>query len=278
MNSSLPLNAPVDMVMPPTAQLWMNVLNWGLAVVLLGFALDYWRRRGSTVGVWLLLGGALTTLNEPIVDVLGKCWFPAFGAWVAFKAWGFSTPLYMIAVYSWYVGGQAFLSYRRFRTGITRRGVFQLFGTFAAVNMLLEIPGLNTAIPMYSYYGHQPFVFLGFPIWWMFCNGMMPLVIAAVVLKGDALLQGVRRPLIVPLVWMSACMTNALIAPPTWLALNLEGGTPLLTHAAAVVSLGMSLMVCYAVASVVAIDPPESPFGANEPRHEQNGRLAAGVP
>jgi hypothetical protein len=257
MSNGLPAAAPVDMVMPQTMQLWMNILNWGLVVIVLIFALNYWRKHGSSIGLWFLLGGALTTLNEPIVDVMGKCWFPAIDSQVLLKAWGVSVPAYMIPVYTWYVGGQAFLSYSIFKKGITQRGVFRLYAVYAVVNMFLEMPGLNGATPMYSYFGNQPLVLFRFPLWWIFCNALMPMMIAALAFRCEPLLQGARRILLVPLAWMAAAATNALIAAPIWVALNAESSTLILTHCAAAVSFCMGLMVCYGLSQAVASDASE---------------------
>lgn len=252
MSNPLPMTAPVDMVMPQAAQLWMSILNWALVAVVLVVALNHWRKQGSAIGVWLMLGGALTTLNEPIVDVLGKCWFPAIGADVLIKAWGVSIPAYMVPVYAWYVGGQAFIAYRMYEKGISRRGLFGLYGTFAVVNMFLEIPGINLPVPLYSYYGNQPLLLFHFPLWWIFCNALMPMMIAGVAYRAAPLLQGARRALLVPLAWMTAGATNALVGAPVWLALNLDNSSLLLTHLAAAFSFGMGLLVCSGLALAVA--------------------------
>lgn len=256
MQSTLPPTAPVEMVMPEAAQLWMNVISWGMVVLVLIFALQYWRKSGSSIGIWFLLGGAMCTFNEPIVDILGKCWFPAIGSWVFIKAWGISVPAHMVPVYMWYVGGQAFLCYRLYEKGITVRGVFGLYATFGITNILLEVPGLTLEHPMYSYFGNQPLVFMKFPMWWMFCNALMPMMMAGVAFHFDSLLQGMRRVLVVPLAWMAAAATNALVAAPIWVALNADASTMELTHAAAAVSLCMGLLVCFGLAVTVAKDAP----------------------
>lgn len=256
MQSTLPATAPVDMVMPQAAQVTMNYLNWGLVVVVLIFALQYWRSKGSPIGVLFLLGGALTTLNEPIVDVLGKCWFPAIDSWVLFKAWGVSIPAHMMPVYMWFVGGQAFVCYRIYSRGITMRGVFGLYAMFGVINILLEVPGLNTAQPMYSYFGNQPLVFMKFPLWWMFCNALMPMMMAGVVYSVRSVLTGARQLLVIPLAWMAAATANGAVAAPIWVALNAEASTMELTLVASIASLGMGLMVCYGLGMAVAKNSP----------------------
>ena len=257
MQSTLPATAPIEMVMPEAAQLWMNIISWGMVAIVLVFALQHWRKSGSSIGVWFLLGGAMCAVNEPIVDVLGKCWFPAINSWVFIKAWGVSVPIHMVPVYMWYVGGQAFLCYRLYEKGITQRGVFGLYALFGFMNILLEVPGLNTQVPMYSYFGNQPLLFMKFPLWWMFCNALMPMMMAGVVFHFDSLLQGARRILVVPLAWMAAAATNALVAAPIWVALNAEASTMELTLGASVISLGMGLLVCYGLSLTVATDAPK---------------------
>lgn len=264
MIDTLPATAPVDMVMPPLAQQWMIYLNWIPVVIILVLALRHWKTRGSPIGVLFLLGGALTTLNEPVVDILGKCWFPALGSQVLFTAWGVSIPTYMVLVYAWYVGGQAFLAYRLYEKGITVKGVFGLYATLAAVNVVLEVPGLQ--VPMYSYYGNQPLVVFGFPLWWTFCNALMPLMMAGIVFRLEPVLRGLRQLLVIPLTWMVAAATNGLVAAPVWLALNSGGGLGL-AHGAALLSLGMGIMVCYGVSLMVAIDAPLLPNAHGRQHH-----------
>jgi len=112
-------------------------------------------------------------------------------------------------------------------------------------------------VPMYSYFGNQPLLFMKFPLWWMFCNALMPMMMAGVVFHFDSLLQGVRRVLVVPIAWMAAAATNALVAAPIWVALNAEASTMELTLAASIVSLGMGLLVCYGLSITVATDAPK---------------------
>ncbi len=105
------------------------------------------------------------------------------------------------------------------------------------------------------YYGNQPLLLLfRFPVWWIFCNALMPMMIAAVVFRGESLLRGARRVFIVPLTWMTAAATNGLIAAPVWVALNAESSSMAWTYLAAAVSFGMGLMVCYGLSVAVGSD------------------------
>jgi hypothetical protein len=246
-----PAAAPVDMVMPATPQLIFIVANLVVCAAAFAYAEGYRRRSGSALGHLLLLAGAATVINEPVVDVLGLCWFADKGSIGLFRAWGITIPAFMLPVYCWYVGGQALIAFNAIQAGITSRHLFRLYAVFAFVNVMLEIPGLNMGI--YAYYGSQPFEVLGFPLWWPICNALMPIVMATVVSRLLPHLPGARRGLIVLLGPMAAGMTNGAIAVPTWVALN--SGMPLWgTSVAAFVSLVLGTTLAFLLTRIVAID------------------------
>lgn len=242
---------PLDMAMPYWPQMIFGFGNIVPICIALFFCWRYLRRTGSPIGFLFLAAGGVAILNEPIVDILGLCWFPRHGTFPLFEAWGVKIPWWLLPVYVWYVGGQAFYAYQRFEQGITTQAVFRLYLTFAIVNGLLETPGLWLGV--YAYYGEQPFVFFKFPWWWTFCNALMPMVMAALVFALRPVLVGGRRLAIIPMGLMAAALTNGAISPPTWLALNGNAG-PVVTHLAALVSLGLGLMVAYGVSLLVATD------------------------
>jgi hypothetical protein len=247
---------PVDMVMPAGPQLVFLIGN-GLVCMVAAIAAERYRRRtGRPVGFLLLLAGMATVVNEPVVDILGLCWFAANGAIPLFKAWGVTIPAFMLPVYCWYVGGQALFAYASIERGVTTAGLFRLYGWFALVNVLLEVPGLNLGI--YAYYGQQPFELLRFPLWWPICNALMPIVMAALTFRLLPHLSGAGCLLIVLLGPMAAGMTNGAIAVPVWVALN--GGAPLWgTSLAAVVSLCLGLTLAFLLSRIVAIDAEPAP-------------------
>jgi hypothetical protein len=251
----LPL-PPVDMVMPAGPQMAFLIGN-GVICVFAAIAAERYRRRtGSGVGFLLLLAGAATVVNEPVVDILGLCWFAANGAIPLFRAWGVTIPAFMLPVYCWYVGGQALFAYAAIERGITTTRLFRLYGLFALVNLLLEVPGLNLGI--YAYYGRQPFEVMRFPLWWPICNALMPIVMAALAFRLRPYVSGAACLLIVLLGPMAAGMTNGAIAIPVWVALN--GGVPLWgTWLAGVVSLCLGLTLAFLVTRIVAIDADPAP-------------------
>jgi hypothetical protein len=255
---------PLDMVMPYWPQMIFGFGNVIPICIALFFCARYLQRTGSAVGFMFLVAGGVTVLNEPIVDILGLCWFPAYGTYPLFEAWGVKIPWWMLPVYVWYVGGQAFYTYQRLEQGISTRGLFRLYLTYAVVNAILETPGLWLGV--YAYYGDQPFVLFKFPYWWTFCNALMPITMAVMVWRLRPLLQGMRLLLVAPMGLMAATMTNGAISAPTWVALN-SGGGPVVTHLAALVSLGLALMVTYGLSLLAAHDAVPLTATANQRRN-----------
>jgi hypothetical protein len=243
---------PADFPMPQTAQMIFTYGNI-VPLLLIGIlAFRYAQRNRTMLPFQLLLGGLICMFIEPVVDVLGLCYFPHQGSWAAFRAFNVTIPLYMVPVYMWFVGGQAFLVYQMLERGMTRSQIFRIWLTLALVNGALETPGL--LIGVYTYYGDQPFQFLGLPWWWTFGNALMPITAAVLVFKLRPYLTGYKSLLIIPLVPMADGLTNGAIGWPTWLALN-SGLGYAATYPAAIISFGFAWIATYVLAIVV--DPPK---------------------
>jgi hypothetical protein len=238
------------MAMPQLPQLVFLVANTLICALAFAYAERQRRRTGSAVGFLLLLAGAATVINEPVVDVLGLCWFAKQGSIGLFSAWGVTIPAFMLPVYCWYVGGQSLYAYGAMQEGITANRLYRLYGIFALVNVALELPGLNMGI--YAYYGKQPFEVLGFPLWWPICNALMPIVMAALVHVLLPLLRGMNRLLIILLGPMAAGMTNGAIGIPVWVALN-SSAPAWVGYCAALVSLVLGLTLASLLTRIVTV-------------------------
>ncbi len=235
--------------MPQTAQWIFLSANTLVCVGAFVYAERYRRRTGSAVGFLLLLAGAATVINEPVVDVLGLCWFAKQGSIGLLTAWGVTIPAFMLPVYCWYVGGQSLLAFAAMQAGMSTGRVYRLYGIFALVNVALELPGLNMGI--YAYYGNQPFEVFGFPLWWPICNALMPIVMAALVHVLLPSLRGFSSLLVILLGPMAAGMTNGAIGIPVWVALN-SSAPAWVGYCAAVISLILGLTLAFLLTRVVA--------------------------
>jgi hypothetical protein len=209
------------------------------------------RRGRGPVLLWCLIGGLIAVVWEPIVDVLGQCWLPSRGQhWEAFTLLNRHVPLMMPFVYSWFVGGQAYLFYRLFQRGIDRRRLFALWGVVFLVNIALETPGIATNV--YTYYGKQPFDLWGFPLWWGFVNPLMPMIAAAMIYKLKPYLT--PAALAVATIAIIPCadgVANAFAAWPTIVALNTDVGYAG-TWIGALLTLGLSAFTVWILGLLVA--------------------------
>ena len=229
-------------------------IPWVIAIVL---AVRYWRRHGTPIPLLFLAGGMLCIVWEPVVDVLGMCFFPRENQWVGLEIFGRPIPVMMYPVYSWFVGGQAFLVWHLMRKGMTRNQLWKFWLAVMAVNVVLETPGL--LMDVYTYYGAQPFNPWGLPLWWPPVNSTMPIVAGYAIYKLAPHLTGARILGIIPLIPMADGVANAAIAWPVWLTLNTNLGMAA-TYPAAVVLFALAATVVW----VMSLGLPEAAPAATE--------------
>lgn len=228
------------------------------------FAFRELRRGKGPIFLWCLLGGFVAVIWEPIVDVLGQCWLPSRGQhWEAFTLLNRHIPLMMPFVYSWFVGGQAYLFYRLFSNGIDRRRLFQLWGLVFLVNICLETPGIASNV--YTYYGKQPMDIWGFPLWWGFINPLMPMIAAAMIYKLKPFLTEWWMLAVATIAFIPSAdgVANAFAGWPVIAALNTDVGY-VGTWVASFITLGLAAFVVYMISLLVA-RPAELPAATVAP-------------
>ena len=218
------------------------------AVVLLGvivWAVRVARREHTAIPFFFLLGGALTVGYEPIVDVLGKCFLPKDYQWTLFTVLDRGMPVYAIFVYVAFVGGFAIMAWDHLNTGGSPSGLWKWYAGAILINTFLFESLAVSIFSVYTYYGHQPFNFWGFPLWWPFVNTAGPILAGALVyaarrhgkLRGRTL--AAISVLVVP---MTDGAVNAAAAYPTWLALNSDV-PPWITWCAGAITIGLAILI-----------------------------------
>lgn len=196
-----------------------------------------------------LIGGGVACLFEPIVDTLGLCYIREGAVTTTFSSMGRDFPLFINFVYIWYVGGLAYLAYRIYSTGVTRKAVFQLYVIDVFINIWLESPGV--LMGAYEYYGPQPLNFWGLPLWWVCVNPVMPMTAGALIYRLSPHLPGWRLAMVIAFIPMADGIANGATAWPVWTALNLNASL-LVTHLAWLVTLGLALTSVWILSFVVA--------------------------
>jgi hypothetical protein len=218
--------------------------------VLIGcfFAIKHLVNGRGPLLTYCLVGGGIACLFEPIVDTLGLCYIRQGAATTTFFSMGRDFPLFINFVYIWYVGGLAYLAYRIFSVGITRRMVFAIYVIDVFINIWLESPGV--LMGAYEYYGPQPLNFWGLPLWWVCVNPLMPLTAGTLIYRLRPHLPGWRLALVIAFIPMADGIGNGAAAWPVWTALNRSA--PLwVTHLAWLVTLGLALTFVWALSFIV---------------------------
>jgi hypothetical protein len=223
-------------------------------VVLAVLAIRAYVKHRDALPVLCMVGGALCILMEPVVDVLGMCFFPRAHQWIGLEVFGRPIPLFMWPVYSWFVGGQAYLFLRAFRNGLTPRRLAQLWLLVMGVNLILESPGLWMNV--YTYYGKQPFNPWGLPLWWPPVNATMPIVAGFALWKLLPRLRGWRMLSVIVVLPMADAVSNGAVGLPVWTALNTRLGFAA-TYPAAIVTFALAAFVIWIIAQALTPTPPQ---------------------
>ncbi|CDO90185.1 hypothetical protein AWC29_26905 [Mycobacterium triplex] len=205
---------------------------------------------------YCLIGGGFACLFEPIVDTLGLCYIRQEAVTTTFSSMGRDFPLFINFVYIWYVGGLAYLAYRIYQTGVTRKAVFQLYLIDVFINIWLESPGV--LMGAYEYYGPQPLNFWGLPLWWVCVNPLMPMTAGALIYRLSPQLRGARLALVIAFIPMADGIANGAAAWPVWTALNLNAHLGF-TYLAWLITLGLAL-TCVWILSFVVARPDDEVF------------------
>lgn len=248
---------PPDTAFPLPAQHVTNLVMLLLVVAAIGYALSEWRLGRGPLALLLVGGGAVSYLNEPILDVLGLCWHPRSGQDVAITTFG-PAPLWGLGVYTVFFGAGTYLLYRLLGLGTTRRRFWLGALGFFVVNLAIELPLVGAGL--YSYYGYRtpPMTVGGVPLYWLFINAGAPLLAACILLAVPGFFAGARalRVLLLPMTvyaaWCLAC------GWPIFTALHMPGLSPALGWAAALLTVAIGATVFDSLARWVAARPVDA--------------------
>lgn len=186
---------PIDMVLTPLDDrvgYSLMAICSVVTLMALRFAWREWRRTGSPILFLMILGGAITNLAEPFVDLIGACWHPEIGQITLFEHMGRKMPLWLFFPYLAYFGAQAMTLYYVLNKGATRRTMWLWFILPVIADIVLEECLLSLSDNLYAYYGNQPLRFHVFPLWWAAPNTIGIYLSAVVVMLFTPVLKGWR--------------------------------------------------------------------------------------
>lgn len=166
---SSPVTLGADLLAMPPVDAVFNASVGNIAISFyfaLALALLWWGMRQPDkrlIIAAMLVGGAITSTVEPLLDVATGAFHPLVGQDAAFTFMGRGIPLWVVVCYAIYFGGFGALNLFAFNKGITRRGVWLWFLAPLLGDALIEEVMLH--FNLYYYYGNQPFVLLKFPLY-----------------------------------------------------------------------------------------------------------------
>ncbi|KAH8894568.1 hypothetical protein GQ53DRAFT_744707 [Thozetella sp. PMI_491] len=236
---------PADMAIPYTEQLIFTIATQIPFVLFFGMGLRNLISRGDPMALLFGIGGCLAGTFEPVVDVLGFCYFPRDGNWVAYEFFGRPIPAFVPATYGWFVGGMGYWAWNILQDPkTTRADIWSLWFKAFIVNLVLEYPPLYYGI--YTYYGYQPLQLLGFPLWFPATNATTPMVAGTIVKLIEPHLKGWRYLAVVTTTAGAYGMANAAFGFPVWLALSTDVGYsatyPAVAMTATLLAMGVWIM------------------------------------
>jgi hypothetical protein len=195
----MPINPPPvpDSLMMPTGWETVFMVMVGVpALVAILWALRAWRHTGDPLYVWVLAGGTTCALLEPLVDVLGLCWYPKGAQFEVFDLMGRPIPLFAVIGYTMWTGGFTIVA----TEVLKRKGPRALWWVWLGGGLftsIFEFYAVHTKT--YVYYGAQPLRLFDWPSWWAPVNGLTVISCAVVLTALRPHLRGWRILLVVPL-------------------------------------------------------------------------------
>jgi len=239
---------PPNTTFPHTAHVWADIVIWAVAAGFLVYALRDWRRTGSPLGVVLMIGGAIAYLNEPVDDILGLVHHPRAGQNVVLDTIG-AVPMWGLPTYIIFFGALPFVL---LRTVQARRFTLRAFWTGLlatfVLDLMIELPLLQT--DLYQYYGYSdvPMEIARFPLYWLLINSTGPMLCVAVLYGVPGYFRGWRKGLVVlvPVITDSAC--SIATGLPVYSVLHMPDASLLVLWlgAAATTAIGFVLLDAFA--------------------------------
>ncbi|HEV8625860.1 MAG TPA: hypothetical protein VG034_15500 [Acidimicrobiia bacterium] len=230
---------PIGMGHDGTRELIFTVICALPLAVGLGWALKLLVKDRNPFLLLCMVGGATSTVVEPLLDINGGVWWPA-GSWEAFHLAHINIPLLVPFVYPWLLGLQGYVAYRAFSARADVGAIWRLVGIFAAADILLEWSGLN--LDVYAYYGTQPLKILGLPFWYVPLNAGGPLIAGAIFYLLKPHFRGPRIFALLGVFPMSFALMYFGCGWPMWLSLQSDWPIGTATVAAAL-TYGLSYLM-----------------------------------
>lgn len=242
---------PWDAVMPAGPQTILIALSVLVAALSIWFVSAEHKRRNDWVPVFAFVGGGLAVFYEPLGDILVSVLYPIHGQIGWIDVMGRKVPLFIGVLYFWYMSVPAIYFLRQLEHGLSAATLWRNYALVIAIAIGIEIFGVS--LDAWVYYGSQPYVVFGVPLWAPFTYGGFVVTICVGLHAMATNLDRRHHWLIVPAIPMFMGGGHCILALPAALAM-FTTDTPLWIWLGATVSIALSLLLVYVVSLVYCSD------------------------
>jgi hypothetical protein len=193
-------------------------------------------------------GGLLAGILEPMLDSLGLLWFADDNVAIANRLFERCVPLYVILGYAFFFGAQAYIVYRAILAGKSTTFFVACYAASWLFDAVLQISGAQ--MDLYHYYGNQPLLLGGAPMWWFTIDAGFALLAGLVFYALRHTMRGWGVLLAIPLIPCIYAGINGAVGWPVFLALQTNfdpavngNGSDLAVLAGGLGTIALALMV-----------------------------------
>ena len=249
---------PVDTALTAVDMMISNrivTINCVIIVVAAIYALRLCAQSKSPIPILLIIGGAITNLAEPFVDLNGACWHPIIGQSAIFENMDRPMPLWLLTSYIAYFGVLPMFIYQAFSKGATTRTMWLWFLIPVIADVVLEESLLSQSDHLYVYYANQPLILHTFPIWWaagntigVYLSGVMMTVFAPQ-------LRGWRLAFVPFCTLLCYAAATGFVAWPSTVVINSEFSN-VVTQLGGIASFVIAFVTVHGCTKLIASDSP----------------------
>jgi hypothetical protein len=196
---NFPLEPNRDLIMPHGWDMGFLIFAGSVMSLFVLFALYQLLVKKEPLMLFLLAGGLLGEMLEPICDLLGMAYHPEHGQMVGFVTLGREIPLWLVLCYPWYFGAFAYrIITWEARGELTAQRFWAAMGVAVFFCFAIEIGPVRNVL--WDYFGEQPLMLFskpgvthGMPLMWYIVNPTSVVAVASFLALATRNLQGWQR-------------------------------------------------------------------------------------
>jgi hypothetical protein len=260
--------------MPQRAQAITIAVFAALTILALAYAIQVSRRAKQGYPLYLFLGAALSVPYECFAAALVHVVYPQQGQWTMIEVLGRPIPVFTWLSYMFYISPLLIFAFEKLDRGeLTPKLWWTAYFVSLPLAFIYEVPFLHFGL--WQYYGdNQPFMLLGYPVWWAFVSPATFLCMALLnYLIWTRVLRRRHSFVLILLVPLSLFAIHFALSAPLAAAMN-TSLNPVLTNLCMLFSIGLALLATWIGARGIELVQPLR-IAEEVPGHSPN--VAEGV-